>query len=374
MTAIKLNQVTKTFPSNTLILNEINLLIESGELVVFIGSSGCGKSTLLRLIAGLDTQSGGDIWFDDHLMNEVPPGKREVGMVFQSYALYPHMTVKENLSFGLKQKKISKLIIEEKINQVAQTLEIDGLLDLKPEALSGGQQQRVAIGRCIVQTPKLFLFDEPLSNLDAELRVKTRREIRGLHKKLNATMIYVTHDQVEAMTLADKIAVFAPLSEYNSVNLQQFGSPLELYNQPANKFVAGFLGTPKINFILATISQITASAFEIKLQNSEFLIVKARNEINTDELEIGQTVELAIRPEHLFLDSNQGDTSINADYETRELLGAETLIYFNFGGTSIAIKCPDQIVELNPNNKEVALYFNLINCFVFDQRSGKRLV
>lgn len=374
MTAIKLDQVTKTFSSNTPILNKINLLIESGELIVFIGSSGCGKSTLLRLIAGLDTQSDGDIWFDDNLMNDIPPGKREVGMVFQSYALYPHMTVKENLSFGLKQKRIPKSIIEEKVDQVAHTLEIDELLELKPEALSGGQQQRVAIGRCIVQTPKLFLFDEPLSNLDAELRVKTRREIRSLHQKLNSTMIYVTHDQVEAMTLADKIAVFAPLSEHNSTNLQQFGSPLELYNQPANKFVAGFLGTPKINFIGATVSQVTASTFEIKLHNSEVLIVKASIGINTDELEIGQKVELAIRPEDLFLDSSLGDTSINADYETRELLGAETLIYFNFGGSSIAIKCPDQIVELTPDDKKVALYFNLRNCFVFDQRSGKRLV
>ncbi len=374
MTAIILKHISKNYSTNVPVLKDINLSIESGELIVFIGSSGCGKSTLLRIISGLDTPSGGEIWFDQDLMNQVAPGQRQVGMVFQSYALYPHMTVKENLSFGLKQKKLGKQEIEASVQQVAQTLEIEALLNLKPEALSGGQQQRVAIGRCIVQTPRLFLFDEPLSNLDTELRVKTRREIRRLHQTLKATMIYVTHDQVEAMTLADKIAVFAPLSEHNQINLQQFGTPLTLYNQPANKFVAGFLGTPKINFIAATVIQCNDVSFDIELANGMRMTFEINKNVNTEAIFLGQKVDLAIRPEHFRLLAGQGDMNLIVEYDSCEQLGAETLMYFTFGQDAIAAKFAQQTSISQTAESKTNLYFNLANCFVFDHESGNRLV
>src|SRR6478752_8998347 len=244
---LKLSNVGKAF-DGTVVLEDINLEIADGEFLVFVGPSGCGKSTLLRIIAGLEETTGGEIAIDGHVVNGVAPARRGVAMVFQSYALYPHMTVRENMSFSLRLAKLDAAEIDARVQAAARKLHIDHLLDKKPRVLSGGQRQRVAIGRAIVRKPKVFLFDEPLSNLDAALRVQMRIELARLHDELAATMIYVTHDQVEAMTMADKIVVL------QGGVVEQTGSPLELYHHPRNLFVAGFIGSPKMNFLPATVT------------------------------------------------------------------------------------------------------------------------
>jgi multiple sugar transport system ATP-binding protein len=244
MTALKLTDLNKSFGA-VHVLKDINLEVEDGEFVVFIGPSGCGKSTLLRVIAGLEDASSGSVEIGDQTVNDVPPAKRGIAMVFQSYALYPHLTVKDNMALGLKQERQPKELIEERVAEAARMLSLGEYLDRRPAALSGGQRQRVAIGRAVVRQPKLFLFDEPLSNLDASLRMNTRVEIARLHRTLEASMIYVTHDQTEAMTLADKIVVL------RDGHVEQVGSPMELYNNPINQFVAGFLGAPSMNFMPA---------------------------------------------------------------------------------------------------------------------------
>ena len=242
MTALSLKNVCKSF-GDVEVLKDININVEDGEFVVFVGPSGCGKSTLLRVIAGLEDATSGDVEIGGTRMNTTPPSKRGIAMVFQSYALYPHLNVRNNMTLALKQERQSKAVIEERVTKAAQMLNLQDYLDRYPSALSGGQRQRVAIGRAIVREPKLFLFDEPLSNLDAALRMNTRLEIAGLHKALSASMIYVTHDQTEAMTLADKIVVL------RDGRVEQIGSPMELYNNPVNQFVAGFLGSPAMNFL-----------------------------------------------------------------------------------------------------------------------------
>ncbi|VUK40757.1 ABC transporter [Klebsiella pneumoniae] len=247
MSNIRLRNVTKRFGS-TVTLHQVNLDIEDGEFAVFVGPSGCGKSTLLRMIAGLEEVSEGEVLIGDEVMNDVVPARRGVAMVFQSYALYPHMTVAENMGYGLKVNKVPKTEIRRQVEMVAKTLQLSHLLDRKPKQLSGGQRQRVAIGRAIVRNPRVFMFDEPLSNLDAELRVDMRLHIARLHQELKTTMVYVTHDQVEAMTLADKIVVM------NYGKVEQMGSPMALYYNPVNKFVAGFIGSPKMNFLPAIVS------------------------------------------------------------------------------------------------------------------------
>ncbi|MEQ9389474.1 ABC transporter ATP-binding protein, partial [Marinovum algicola] len=242
MTALKLENVNKSFGS-VHVLKDINLTVEDGEFVVFVGPSGCGKSTLLRVIAGLEDASSGTVAIGGDVVNTVPPAKRGIAMVFQSYALYPHLNVKDNMGLGLKQEGQAKPVVEERVTKASKMLDLDKYLTRRPAELSGGQRQRVAIGRAIVREPKLFLFDEPLSNLDAALRMNTRVEIAALHRTLSASMIYVTHDQIEAMTLADKIVVL------RDGRIEQVGSPLELYNNPGNRFVAGFLGSPSMNFL-----------------------------------------------------------------------------------------------------------------------------
>jgi multiple sugar transport system ATP-binding protein len=242
MTALKLENVNKFFGS-VHVLKDINLTVEDGEFVVFVGPSGCGKSTLLRVIAGLEDTSSGTVEIDGDVVNNVPPAKRGIAMVFQSYALYPHLTVKDNMGLGLKQEGQPKAVVDERVAIASKMLDLDLYLTRRPAELSGGQRQRVAIGRAIVRDPKLFLFDEPLSNLDAALRMNTRVEIAALHRTLAASMIYVTHDQIEAMTLADRIVIL------RDGQIEQVGSPMELYNNPANRFVAGFIGSPSMNFL-----------------------------------------------------------------------------------------------------------------------------
>jgi multiple sugar transport system ATP-binding protein len=292
MAKVELKGISKVYDGNVRAVDNANILVEDKEFVVFVGPSGCGKSTTLRMVAGLEDITEGELYIDGELMNDVPPKDRNIAMVFQNYALYPHMTVYENMAFGLRIKKVPKDEIERRVNEAARILDIEKFLDRKPKALSGGQRQRVAVGRAIVRNPKVFLFDEPLSNLDAKLRVQMRAELSDLHLRLNATMIYVTHDQVEAMTMANKIVVM------KDGKIQQIGAPLQLYNYPVNKFVAGFIGSPSMNFLTVKVTEkggsvvLTEGSFEIKplAEHAEYL----------KKNHIGKEIFFGIRPEDLI--------------------------------------------------------------------------
>jgi multiple sugar transport system ATP-binding protein len=317
------------------VLRDINLDIKEGAFTVFVGPSGCGKSTLLRAIAGLDDITSGDLYIGGKRMNDVPPVDRGVGMVFQSYALYPHMTVRENLAFGLKIKKADRKTIKERVAQASDMLGLDPFLERKPKALSGGQRQRVAIGRALVQHPAVFLLDEPLSNLDAALRVKTRIELAKMHRARGSTTIYVTHDQVEAMTLADNIVVLSPLAEGATTNLEQYGSPLTLYHKPANRFVAGFIGSPKMNFLKGMLEQVGDTKSRIKLDTG--LSIDAA--VDTSGARPGDKVEVGIRPEHtVMLDSPRADNKITGTVQVAEHLGSESFVYMDVGGKDFTVK------------------------------------
>ena len=318
MANVKMHSIFKKF-GDTEVIHGVDLEIEDNEFVVFVGPSGCGKSTLLRLIAGLEDVTSGEIEIDGVQVNFLPPAKRGIAMVFQSYALYPHMNVFQNMSFGLRLAKTDKQIIDQKVRDAAEVLQITELLERKPKELSGGQRQRVAIGRAIVRDPKVFLFDEPLSNLDAKLRVQMRIELTKLHRDLNATMIYVTHDQVEAMTMADKIVVL------RDGYVEQVGAPLDLYHNPANLFVAGFIGSPSMNFMDAKISGISDNNVEFEMGNLQKLQINCspRNEMTT-----GEAVRVGVRPEHLELTEN-GDAKMQGEVFAVERLGGETYLYVN---------------------------------------------
>ncbi|MDC5703320.1 sn-glycerol-3-phosphate ABC transporter ATP-binding protein UgpC [Vibrio europaeus] len=315
MADISLKQVIKRF-GDVQTIHGVDLEIENGEFVVFVGPSGCGKSTLLRLVAGLEEISDGEIHIDNQLVNDIDPAERGVAMVFQSYALYPHMTVEENMGFGLKMNGHPKEQIEKQVHSAAKTLQLDHLLKRKPKELSGGQRQRVAIGRAIVRNPKVFLFDEPLSNLDAELRVDMRLQIAKLHQDLQNTMIYVTHDQVEAMTLADKIVVL------RDGRVEQVGSPLELYHNPQNEFVAGFIGSPKMNFIPTKIESSNEQELKLVSEDGSLFTLPAVQQ----DLAAGDSLTLGIRPEHLEIDLS-GDVHLNFQSEVVERLGNSTYMF-----------------------------------------------
>ncbi|SRR5574344_368120 len=337
MADVLLNKVRKNYNPAILkdTLRNINLDIKDGDFIVFVGPSGCGKSTLLRMVAGLEDITDGDLMIDGKKVNDVPPSERNIGMVFQSYALYPHMTVFDNMAFGLKLKKMDKKEIIRRVVQAADVLGLEAFLERKPKALSGGQRQRVAIGRCIVQNPSVFLFDEPLSNLDAGLRVKMRLEIAKLHQELNATIIYVTHDQVEAMTLADKICVLSPLAANpnKESNMEQFGSPLELYNHPVNKFVAGFIGSPKMNFLKGELMSIEADKCVIKLITGERITAC----VDASSAQVGASVTLGVRPEHIVkADSEHADGGkLQCKVIVTENLGAEFFVYMDSGASDV---------------------------------------
>ena len=322
MASVQLQNINKIYgeksKSPVHILHDVNLDIADGEFVVFVGPSGCGKSTLLRCIAGLEEISSGDLNIDAERVNDRTPKERGIGMVFQSYALYPHMSVFQNMAFGLELAGMDKSEIKDRVTEVAKTLQLDHLLDRKPKALSGGQRQRVAIGRAIVREPKVFLFDEPLSNLDAALRVQMRIEIARLHGVLKNTMIYVTHDQIEAMTLADKIVVLS------AGRIEQVGAPLELYHRPANRFVAGFIGSPKMNFL--DIDIVSAANNNIAFTLDEQNLTLARNTDST----LSNAV-LGIRPEHLTVDGT-GDLFIESKVSVVEHLGDQCMIYLEREG------------------------------------------
>ncbi|MCU1756595.1 ABC transporter ATP-binding protein [Pseudomonas helleri] len=312
MANLKIKNLQKGFEGLS-IIKGIDLEVNDREFVVFVGPSGCGKSTLLRLIAGLEEVTGGTISLDGRDITEVSPAKRDLAMVFQTYALYPHMTVRKNMSFALDLAGVPKADVEKKVNEAARILELAPLLERKPKQLSGGQRQRVAIGRAIVRNPKIFLFDEPLSNLDAALRVQMRLELARLHQELQATMIYVTHDQVEAMTLADKVVVL------NAGKIEQVGSPLELYHHPVNLFVAGFLGTPKMGFLKGKISRLDSQSCEVALEAG----TRIQLPLSCPSLSLGSEVTLGIRPEHLNL-AKPGDCTLTVTADVGERLGSDT--------------------------------------------------
>ena len=315
---IKLTNVMKSY-GRVDVLHDINLEIADGEFVVFVGPSGCGKSTLLRTIAGLERPTSGEIAIGGKGVTTVPAADRGLAMVFQSYALYPHMSVRQNLAFGLENTRLPRPEIADRIAEAARMLDIEQLLDRRPGQLSGGQRQRVAIGRAIVRRPVAFLLDEPLSNLDAELRVSTRAELAGLHARLNATMIYVTHDQVEAMTLADRIVVL------RAGRIEQVGTPLELYNQPANRFVAGFIGAPHMNFLNARVTEMRNGTAEVAITGGHRLALPLEAPVAP-----GTQLAVGVRPQHVTLGG--GERSIPARVQLAEALGSETVVHADIGG------------------------------------------
>ncbi len=329
MADVRLTGVTKRF-GTTEVLKGIDLEIADGEFVVFVGPSGCGKSTLLRTIAGLEEASSGDIAIARRTVNDLSPSERGVAMVFQSYALYPHMSVYENMAFGLKLAKADKAEIDRRVRAAAETLNISDYLERKPKALSGGQRQRVAIGRAIVREPQVFLFDEPLSNLDAALRVRMRYEFASLHERLGTTMIYVTHDQVEAMTLADRIVVL------NGGRIEQVGRPMELYERPRNLFVAEFIGSPKMNLIPGEIISATARGATVRTAAGDTLEAA----VDASAAKAGDAVTLGVRPEHLAVASAGG---IAAKVTFAETLGHATFAYADYGGTALTVQLPGDV-------------------------------
>ena len=352
MTEIKLLKIRKAY-GNTEVIHGIDLTVNSGEFCVLVGPSGCGKSTLLRIIAGLDDVTTGDIEIDGESVKDVSASDRGLAMVFQSYALYPHMSVYENMAFGLENTKLPKPEIKARVRAAAEMLQIDEYLHRRPKALSGGQRQRVAIGRAIVRNPKAFLFDEPLSNLDAELRVTMRKELSALHASIGDTMIYVTHDQVEAMTLADKIVIL------QKGRIEQVGAPLDLYNKPKNMFVAGFIGSPQMNFMDAMAKE-TPTGWMLEGQNLSVRIPQVEGLIN------GKKCTVGIRPEHIQISEiNKGDTTVSVSFA--EQLGGETYLYCDMEGLpQITVQQPGQLPVVK--GQSVSLSFNQEHMHLFDTK------
>ncbi|WP_455650080.1 ABC transporter ATP-binding protein [Enterocloster citroniae] len=362
MASLLLKNVTKKYPNGFVAVKDFNLTIEDKEFIIFVGPSGCGKSTTLRMIAGLEDISSGELYIDDKLVNDVEPKDRDIAMVFQNYALYPHMSVYDNMAFGLKLRKTPKAEIDEKVHNAARILDLEHLLDRKPKALSGGQRQRVAMGRAIVRSPKVFLMDEPLSNLDAKLRGQMRVEISKLHQRLETTIIYVTHDQTEAMTLGTRIVVM------KDGVVQQVDSPQNLYDKPCNKFVAGFIGAPQMNMIEAVVGK---SGSDITLTFGEHTV--ALPEGKAKKLEgagyVGKTVVLGIRPEDLhdeepFL-AMSPKSVFDATVRVYEMLGSEVLLYFD-------IEDADFTAKVNPRTTArpgdtIQLAMDLEKIHVFDK-------
>ena len=353
MANLKIKNLQKGFEGFS-IIKGIDLEVHDREFVVFVGPSGCGKSTLLRLIAGLEEVTDGTIELDGRDITEVSPAKRDLAMVFQTYALYPHMSVRKNMSFALDLAGVPKVEIEKKVNEAARILELAPLLERKPKHLSGGQRQRVAIGRAIVRNPKIFLFDEPLSNLDAALRVQMRLELARLHKELQATMIYVTHDQVEAMTMADKVVVL------NGGKIEQVGSPLDLYHQPANLFVAGFLGTPKMGFLKGKITRLDSQGCEVELDAG----TRIQLPLSGASLSLGSPVTLGIRPEHLNL-AKPGECALSVTADVGERLGSDTYCHvITACGEPLTMRIRGDMAS--QYGEQLSLHLDSEHCHLFD--------
>ena len=365
MASLILKNIGKTYANGFKAVKDFNLEIEDKEFVIFVGPSGCGKSTTLRMIAGLEEISEGELYIDDQLMNNVEPKDRNIAMVFQNYALYPHMTVYDNMAFGLKQRKVPKAEIKEKVEYAAKILGLEDLLDRKPIALSGGQRQRVAMGRAIVRNPKVFLMDEPLSNLDAKLRVQMRAELAELHQRLGTTMIYVTHDQTEAMTLGTRIVVM------KDGVVQQVDTPQNLYEKPCNLFVAGFMGSPQMNFLDAQVSVENDKVY-LLLDGKKILMPKHKAE-SLKQYD-GKTVVMGIRPEYVHDDEvslNKADVIFESKINVYELLGAEVFLYFDIADNNVTAR-----VEPNTPARVgdvVKFCFDIDKINVFDKESEQAI-
>ncbi len=330
MAGLTFNNVWKVYEGDITAVQDFNLEISNKEFIVIVGPSGCGKSTVLRMVAGLEEITKGEIYLDDILMNELSPKDRDIAMVFQNYALYPHMTVRQNLAYALKIRKLSKEEIENKIAEAAKTLGLENYLERKPKALSGGQKQRVALGRAIVRKPKIFLMDEPLSNLDAKLRIQTRTEIINLHHKLEATFIYVTHDQTEAMTMGDRIVVM------NDGNIQQVDSPYNVYYNPVNLFVAGFIGSPPMNLIPGKL-EVTAEGYQLSVLGSKVELGAGLGNRVKDKGIMDKELVVGIRPENIRLAGEEERKALGGTVQVVEMLGSEKLIYLDIGGEPLSL-------------------------------------
>ena len=374
MAEVILKKVEKTYPNGFKAVHGIDLDIKDGEFMVFVGPSGCAKSTTLRMIAGLEEITGGEIWIGDKLVNDLPPKDRGIAMVFQNYALYPHMTVYENMAFGLKMAKTPKDEIDRRVKEAAEKLEITNLLDRKPKEMSGGQRQRVAVGRAIVRKPDVFLFDEPLSNLDAKLRVSMRVKITQLHKQLKeegqtATMIYVTHDQVEAMTMGDRICVL------NYGKIMQVDIPLNLYKKPANKFVAGFIGSPSMNFIEGHIEENEKNMLFV-FGNERKLVLPKRMEESLKNY-IGKEVILGIRPENIGnkITNPEGKNGnfISGNVSIVEYMGNEEYVYFKIDGQEFVSRIEARKSENLTHGSEGIFYFNMKKAHIFSKETEENL-
>ena len=364
MASLQLKGVAKRYGA-TAVIHGIDLVIDDGEFVVFVGPSGCGKSTLLRMIAGLEPVSDGEVAIDGKRVNDVSAAQRGLAMVFQSYALYPHMTVYQNLAFGLENLGTPRTQIDTKVQEAARMLRLDALLARRPTQLSGGQRQRVAIGRAIVRDPTIFLFDEPLSNLDAELRVQMRAEITALHRKLGTTMIYVTHDQVEAMTMANRIVVL------RAGRVEQIGTPLELYNHPANRFVAGFIGSPQMNFLSGRVAEAGGDGVRVTLDARPDVTADAALPLSSATISAQQQVVLGIRPEHVRLGSASASSlPLAATIDRVEQLGAASFLYCSLAsGERMTVHAPGQVPYASGERVTVSLPVGDIH--VFDSAEGE---
>jgi multiple sugar transport system ATP-binding protein len=354
-----LKNLKKIYSGDVEAVKDFNLEIFDTEFIVLVGPSGCGKSTVLRMIAGLEEITEGELYIDGNIVNHVVPKDRDIAMVFQNYALYPHMTIYKNLAFALSLRKLSNKEIDKKVKETAKMLEIEHLLGRKPKALSGGQRQRVALGRAMVREPKAFLLDEPLSNLDAKLRASTRTEIAKLHKKLSTTFIYVTHDQTEAMTMADRIVVM------KDGEIQQIGKPREIYDSPCNIFVAGFIGTPQMNFIDAVIEK--DDEYYVIIDNNKFILSKERfGDILNDY--IGKNVVLGIRSEDIIL--AEGSNSLSTRIEVCENMGAEVYVYADYKGQKITARLNADFV---PKDENLNITFKKDKLHIFDKDTERSL-
>jgi len=367
MAEVVLKEVTKVFDGKVVAVDRLNLKVEDREFVVLVGPSGCGKSTTLRMIAGLEEVTEGEIYIDGRLVNDVPPKHRDVAMVFQNYALYPHMTVYQNMAFGLKMRKYPKAEIDRRVREAAEILGITHLLDRKPKALSGGERQRVAVGRAIVRKPKVFLFDEPLSNLDAKLRVQMRAEISKLHAQLGATTIYVTHDQMEAMTMGDRIVVL------KDGVVQQVDTPLNLYNRPANRFVAGFIGSPSMNFLEGVLRR---GGEELYFEGGSFRVPVSSEHRERLLPYIGREVTLGLRPEDLHDPHLRGTlreaAQVRAKVEVVEPMGKEAFLYVRVGEHSLVARTEtDYIPQVG---QDIPLLVDLTKLHFFDGETQKALL
>ena len=371
MASLSFRKIGKTYPSGVTAVSDFNLEIKDKEFIIFVGPSGCGKSTTLRMVAGLEEITDGELYIGDRLINNVAPKDRDIAMVFQNYALYPHMTVYENMAFGLKLRKTPKEEIRKRVEEAARILDITHLLDRKPKALSGGQRQRVALGRAIVREPKVFLLDEPLSNLDAKLRAQMRTELSKLHKKLGTTFIYVTHDQTEAMTMADRIVVM------KDGLIQQVDSPTNLYNKPVNVFVAGFIGTPQMNFVESKIIDLENGQYAVEFGSEDTKTKKGvKYQVIIPEAKLkgtkiaeyaGKEVIMGIRPECLKDDEEYIEKAttgvIKCKVEITELMGAETYLYINCEGINMTARVAPRTSVISGDEIKIAIDPNRVHIF-----------